>query len=214
MVEYVLHAVLDLHRDRPAYRRQQAQGLWQPLPVRTAAQCRVGVLGLGSLGQAVLRALQGLGFDCAGWSRSPRSIDGVQCFAGEAGRMDLLRRSDILVCLLPLTDATRGFLNSALFDALPRGAALVHVGRGPQLVGADLLRALDDGRLGEAVLDVTDPEPLPADDPLWRHPRVQITPHIASVTQPDTAVAVVLDNLRRFEAGLPLVGLVDRKKGY
>ncbi len=214
MVEYVLHAVLDLHRDRPAYRRQQAQGLWQPLPVRTAAQCRVGVLGLGSLGQAVLRALQGLGFDCAGWSRSPRSIDGVQCFAGEAGRMDLLRRSDILVCLLPLTDATRGFLNSALFDALPRGAALVHVGRGPQLVGAALLRALDDGRLGEAVLDVTDPEPLPADDPLWRHPRVQITPHIASVTQPDTAVAVVLDNLRRFEAGLPLVGLVDRKKGY
>lgn len=214
MVEYVLHAVLDLHRDRPAYRRQQAQGLWQPLPVRTAAQCRVGVLGLGSLGQAVLRALQGLGFDCAGWSRSPRSIDGVQCFAGAAGRMDLLRRSDILVCLLPLTDATRGFLNSALFDALPRGAALVHVGRGPQLVGADLLRALDDGRLGEAVLDVTDPEPLPADDPLWRHPRVQITPHIASVTQPDTAVAVVLDNLRRFEAGLPLVGLVDRKKGY
>jgi glyoxylate/hydroxypyruvate reductase A len=172
------------------------------------------VLGLGSLGQAVLRALQGLGFDCAGWSRSPRSIDGVQCFAGEAGRMDLLRRSDILVCLLPLTDATRGFLNSALFDALPRGAALVHVGRGPQLVGADLLRALDDGHLGEAVLDVTDPEPLPADDPLWRHPRVQITPHIASVTQPDTAVAVVLDNLRRFEAGLPLVGLVDRKKGY
>lgn len=214
MVEYVLHAVLDMHRDRPAYRRQQAQGLWRPLPVRTAAQCRVGVLGLGSLGEAVLQALRGLGFDCAGWSRSRRSIEGVRCFAGEGERADFLGRSDILVCLLPLTDATRGLLNSALCNALPRGAALVHVGRGPQLVSADLLRALDDGRLGEAVLDVTDPEPLPVDDPLWRHPRVQITPHIASMTQPDTAAAVVLDNLRRFEAGLPLVGLVDRDKGY
>ncbi|WP_457442311.1 2-hydroxyacid dehydrogenase [Roseateles sp. P5_E4] len=214
MVEYVLHAVLDLHRDMPAYRRQQAQALWRPLPVRTAAQCRVGVLGLGSLGEAVLQALRGLGFDCAGWSRSRRSIEGVRCFAGEGERAAFLGRSDILVCLLPLTDATRGLLNSALFNALPRGAALVHVGRGPQLVSADLLRALDDGHLGEAVLDVTDPEPLPADDPLWRHPRVQITPHIASMTQPDTAAAVVLDNLRRFEAGLPLVGLVDRSKGY
>lgn len=214
MVEYVLHAVLDLHRDRPAYRRHQAQAQWRPLPVRTAAQCRVGVLGLGSLGQAVLQALSGLGFDCAGWSRSPRRIDGVRCFAGEAERADFLRRSDILVCLLPLTDATRGLLDGALFDALPRGAALVHVGRGPQLVSADLLRALDDGRLGEAILDVTDPEPLPAGDPLWAHPRVQITPHIASATQPDSSAAVVLDNLRRFEAGLPLVGLVDRSKGY
>lgn len=214
MVEYVLHAVLDLHRDRPAYRRQQADKLWRPLPVRTAAQCRVGVLGLGSLGQAVLSALRGMGFDCAGWSRSPRRIDGVPCFAGEAQRVDFLRRSDILVCLLPLTDATRGFLNQALFDALPYGASLIHVGRGPQLVSEDLLRALDAGRLDEAVLDVTDPEPLPADHPLWTHPRVQITPHIASATQPDSSAAVVLDNLRRFEVGLPLVGLVDRSKGY
>jgi len=214
MVEYVLHAVLDLHRDRPAYRRQQAGKLWRPLPVRTAAQCRVGVLGLGSLGQAVLKALQGLGFDCAGWSRSARRIDGVECFAGDTERAAFLRRTDILVCLLPLTDATRGFINQALFDALPRGASLVHVGRGPQLVSADLLRALDEGRLGEAVLDVTDPEPLPADDPLWSHPRVQITPHIASATQPDSSAAAVLDNLRRFEAGLPLTGWVDRSKGY
>jgi len=214
MVEYVLHAVLDLHRDRPAYRRQQANAQWRPLPVRTAAQCRVGVLGLGSLGEAVLTALRGLGFDCAGWSRGPRCIEGVRCFSGEAERAEFLRRTDILVCLLPLTDATRGYLNQALFDVLPRGASLVHVGRGPQLVSADLLRALDVGQLSEAVIDVTDPEPLPADDPLWAHPRVQITPHIASATQPDSSAAVVLDNLRRFEAGLPLVGLVDRSKGY
>jgi glyoxylate/hydroxypyruvate reductase len=214
MVEYVLHAVLDIHRDRPAYRRLQAARQWMPLPVRTAAQCRVGVLGLGSLGQAVLQALRGLGFDCAGWSRSAHDIEGVPRFAGEAERAAFLGRSDILVCLLPLTDATRGFLDEALFGALPRGASLIHVGRGPQLVGADLLHALDDGHLAEAIIDVTDPEPLPADDPLWRHPRVQITPHIASATQPDSSAAVVLDNLRRYEAGLPLTGLVDRSKGY
>jgi glyoxylate/hydroxypyruvate reductase len=214
MVEYVLHAVLDLHRDMPAYRCQQAKGVWRPLPVRAAAQRRVGVLGLGSLGQAVLHALLGLGFDCAGWSRSERRIDGVRCFAGDGERAEFLRRSDIVVCLLPLTDATRGLLNAALFDALPRGAALVHVGRGPQLVTADLLAALDDGRLASAVLDVTDPEPLPPDHLLWRHPRVRITPHVASMTQPDSAAAAVLDNLRRFEAGLPLIGWVDRVKGY
>ena len=214
MVEYVLHAVLDLHRDMPAYRRQQAERAWRPLPVRTAAQCRVGVLGLGSLGQAVLQALRALGFDCAGWSRSTHEIAGVHCFAGDAERDAFLRRTDILVCLLPLTDETRGLLDRRLFDALPRGAALVHVGRGPQLVAADLLAALDSGQLAEAVLDVTDPEPLPADAALWGHARVRITPHIASMTQPDSAAAVVLDNLRRFEAGEKPIGLVDRFKGY
>jgi glyoxylate/hydroxypyruvate reductase len=214
MVEYVLHAVLDLHRDRPAYRRQQALGQWRPLLVRTAAQCRIGVLGLGSLGQAVLGALQPLGFDCAGWSRSRHRIDGVHCYAGADEQAAFLARTDILVCLLPLTDATRGLLNGALFQQLPPGAALVHVGRGPQLVTDDLIAALDSGQLAEAVLDVTDPEPLPPDHALWRHARVQITPHIASMTQPDTAAAVVIDNLRRFEAGRPLIGLVDRLRGY
>jgi glyoxylate/hydroxypyruvate reductase A len=214
MVEYVTHAVLDLHRDMPAYRRQQQHGLWQPLPVRTAAERRVGVLGLGSLGQAALQSLHRFGFDCAGWSRSRHEIDGIQCFAGTAELDGFLARTDILVCLLPLTDATRGFLNTALFQRLPRGAQLVHVGRGAQLVSNDLLDALDDGRITEAALDVTDPEPLPSGHPLWAHPRVRITPHIASMTQPHSAAEVVLDNLRRFERGEPLVGLVDRFRGY
>ena len=214
MVEYVLHAVLDLHRDMPAYRRQQARGQWQPRPVRTAAQCRVGVLGLGSLGQAVLGALQRLGFACAGWSRSRHHVEGVRCYAGADEQAAFLARTDILVCLLPLTDATRGLLDAALFQRLPQGAALVHAGRGPQLVTDDLLAALDSGQLSEAVLDVSDPEPLPPGHALWHHPRVQVTPHIASMTQPDSAAAVVIDNLRRFEAGQPLVGLVDRIRGY
>lgn len=182
--------------------------------MRTAAECRVGVLGLGSLGQAVLALLVALGFDAAGWSRSRRELPGVSCHAGADELDDFLARTQILVCLLPLTDATRGMLNAALFAKLPRGASLVHVGRGPQLVGADLLRALDTGQLAEAVLDVTDPEPLPSDHPLWLHPCVQITPHIASMTQPQTAARVVIDNLRRHACGEPLVGLVDRARGY
>jgi glyoxylate/hydroxypyruvate reductase len=214
MVDYVTHAVLDLHRDMPAYRRQQQQGLWQPLPVRPAAERRVGVLGLGSLGQAALQSLHRFGFDCAGWSRSQHVIEGVQCFAGPEELDDFLARTDILVCLLPLTDATRGFLDTALFKRLPRGAQLVHVGRGAQLVNGDLLAALDDGQLSEAALDVTDPEPLPGDHALWAHPKLRITPHIASMTQPHSAAEVVLDNLRRFERGEPLLGLVDRFRGY
>jgi glyoxylate/hydroxypyruvate reductase A len=214
MVEYVTHAVLDLHRDMPAYRRDQQQRFWRPIQVRPAVERRIGVLGLGSLGQAVLDKLVSFGFDCSGWSRTPRDVKGVRCHAGPNGLDALLARTDILVCLLPLTDATRGFLDAGVFAKLPRGASLVHVGRGPQLVAADLRLALDEGRLAEAVLDVTDPEPLPPDDALWSHPRVRITPHIASMTEPRTAARVAIDNLHRFARGEPLVGLVDRMRGY
>lgn len=214
MVEYVTHAVLDLHRDMPAYRRAQQQRQWQALRVLPAAERRVGVLGLGALGQAVLAQLAALGFDLAGWSRSRHAVRGVIGHAGSAELGPFLARTQILVCMLPLTDATRGMLDAALFAALPRGASLVHVGRGPQLVAADLLQALDSGQLAEAVLDVTDPEPLPPDDALWLHPQVQITPHIASMTQPTSAARATIANLRRHARGEPLVGLVDRGRGY
>jgi len=214
MVEYVSWAVLALHRDMLHYQRQQRLALWKTAPVRPASQCRVGVLGLGSLGQAALAQLRSFGFDCAGWSRSRHAIDGVQCFAGADELPAFLARTHILVCLLPLTDETRGFLNAALFAQLPRGAGLVHVGRGPQLVQHDLLAALAQGQLADAVLDVTDPEPLPPEHPFWQHPNIWLTPHIASMTQPQTAAQVVLDNLRRFEAGAPMVGRVDRTRGY
>ncbi len=214
MVEYVTHAVLGLHRDMPQYRRQQREGVWKPLPVRLAGERRVGVLGLGSLGQAVLAQLVGLGFDCAGWSRSRRVVEGVATHAGTEELPGFLARTDVLVCLLPLTEETRGFLGAALFAGLPRGAALVHVGRGPQLDEAALLAALDTGQLAEAVIDVTDPEPLPAGHAFWAHQRIQLTPHIASMTQPHSAAEAVLDNLDRFAAGEAMVGLVDRRKGY
>lgn len=214
MIEYVTHAVLDIHRDMPAYRRAQQQRQWQPLPVRPARERRVGVLGLGSLAQAVLPKLIAFDFDCAGWSRSRHEIASVRCYAGAHELDGLLARSDVLICLLPLTDGTRGVLNATLFAKLPRGASLVHAGRGAQLVPSDLLHALDGGHLSEAVLDVTDPEPLPPDHALWSHPRVRITPHIASMTQPETAARAVIENLRRFERGEALVGLVDRTRGY
>ena len=214
MVEYATLAVLALHRHWPAYIAQQRERRWRTLPIRAAPTRRVGVMGLGILGQAVLEKLHGFGFRCAGWSRTRREIGGVECYAGAEALDAFLARTDILVCLLPLTEATRGILDHRVFDALPKGAAVVNVARGGHLVSDDLLRALEAGQLSAAVLDVTDPEPLPADHPLWSHSRVIVTPHVASQSQPETSAESVLENVRRHRRGEPLVGVVDRARGY
>lgn len=214
MVEYATLAVLSIHREWLTYRDQQRAGAWQSLRVRPAGERRVGVLGLGVLAQAVLAQLGSFGFPCAGWSASQHSIDGVDCYAGAAALTEFLARTDVLICLLPLTPSTRAILDRDLFAALPRGAALVNCGRGGHLVQEDLLAALDSGQLSQAVLDVCDPEPLPASHPFWRHPHIMLTPHIASMTQPETAVEVVLANIRRHLAGEPLHGLVEPARGY
>lgn len=214
MVEYVSMAVLGLHRDLIDYAAQQRDEVWKQIRVRPAATRRVGVLGLGMLGEASCRMLTNFGFQVAGWSRSRREIEGVTCFAGSEELPEFLARTDILVCLLPLTDETRGMLNAELFAQLPKGARLVNTGRGGHLDQDALLAALDSGQISAAWLDVTTPEPLTKGHPLWSHPRVLVTPHIASMTQPETAVEVVLENLRRHHAGEPLIGLVDRKRGY
>ena len=214
MQEYVVLGVLSLHRDMVAYREQQKRQAWLGLAAPQATERRVGFLGLGMLAQAAIERLLPFRFPLAAWSRSRKEIDGVTCFHGADQLAGFLARTDILVCLLPLTEETRGILDAELFSRLPAGARLLHVGRGPQLDQAALLQALDSGHLDAAMLDVTDPEPLPDDHPLWRHPKVAITPHIASITQADSAAQSVVDNIRRHRAGEDLIGLVDRTRGY
>ncbi len=213
MQEYVALGVLALHRGLPLYRTQQAREEWRVLSGPQASARRVGIMGLGDLGCAALAALRPFGFPLAGWSRSAKTIDGVRSFAGDA-LPAFLAETDILVCLLPLTEATRGILDADLFARLPAGASLLHVGRGPQLDAAALIAALDSGHLASAMLDVTEPEPLTPGHPLWQHPRIILTPHIASVTQPETAAAAVIENIRRHRAGLAPIGLIDRARGY
>ncbi|HSW16655.1 MAG TPA: glyoxylate/hydroxypyruvate reductase A, partial [Ramlibacter sp.] len=194
MCEYVSWAVLSLHRGIPQYREQQQRGEWKEHPVRPASSRRVGVMGMGNLGRAALAQLRQLGFDCAGWSRSRRNDPGIRSYAGEAELGDFLARTDILVCLLPLTAETRGILDRRIFDALPPGASLVNAARGGHLVQPDLLDALERGQLSAAVLDVCEPEPLPLGHPFWTHPRIWLTPHVASATQAETAAEALLDN--------------------
>lgn len=214
MQEYVVLGVLTLHREMPAYREQQSSGLWRALAASQATDRRVGFLGLGMLAQAAIDRLKPFGFPVAAWSRSKKAVEGVTCFHGDDQLGDFLRGTDILVCLLPLTEQTSGILNGKLFSLLPAGARLLHVGRGPQLDQGALIEALDSGQLAAAMLDVTDPEPLPENHPLWSHPKVIITPHIASVTQPHTAAQAVIENIRRHRAGQDPIGLVDRTRGY
>lgn len=214
MVEYVTMAVLALHRNLIDYREAQKAARWAPVTLVPAGERRIGVMGLGKLGQAVLKALAPFGFPLSGWSRSPHAIDGVTCHAGETGLQAFLESCDMLICLLPLTGETRGILCRETLSRLPLGAGLINVGRGGHLVEQDLLSLLDEQHLSGAFLDVTDPEPLPADHPFWAHPRIVITPHIASMTRADSAARALIANIRRHEAGEPMDGEVARNRGY
>ena len=213
MVEYVTMAVLALHRGIPAYLDRQRDRVWQSSRSRRPGASRVGVMGLGVLGCAVLSALGPFGFPLRGWSRSQRDVSGVECFAGMDALPEFLAGCDVLVCLIPLTPETQGILNAELFAALPAGAGIINVGRGGHLVAADLIAALD-GHLSAAVLDVFDHEPLPPDNPFWGHSRVWLTPHIASVSQPEGSAEAVIANIRAHRRGESMVGLIERNRGY
>ena len=214
MSEYVALSVLRLHRQDLDYLAQQRAARWVERDQKNAAERPVGILGFGTLGQDAGRKLAALGFPVAGWSRGAREVTGFATFAGAVGLAALLGRSEILVCLLPLTPETAGILDAATFARLPRGAGLVNAGRGGHLVEADLLAALDSGQIGGAVLDVFHDEPLPPDHPFWRHERIIVTPHIAAETHPPTAAPIIRDAIRRCEAGQSVPNQVDFSRGY
>ena len=214
MTEYVVLHVLRHHRRQRDMEANQRAEKWEMIEVPTAPSRKVGIMGLGELGRAAALALVALEFDVAGWSRTPKDIPGVESFHGDFGMDAFLARSEILICLLPLTTETEGILNAGLFEKLPRGASLINAARGGHQVEEDILAALESGRLSEATLDVFREEPLPADHSFWGHPRVTITPHNASLTDPDSAVRQVIENIHRIRRGEPPTNIVDPKAGY
>jgi glyoxylate/hydroxypyruvate reductase A len=213
MVEYVVAETLRRHLDLDS-RRCGPDGAWPQTAPPLAADRRVGVLGLGELGAEVARALAGLGFVVRGWSRTPKRIEGVRCRSGEEGLAEVLAHSEILACALPRTPATENLLDARALGLMPRGAAIINAGRGELIDDAALLAALDDGRISGATLDVFRVEPLPADHPFRRHPRVFATAHVAAFTRPRSAAAVIAAQIARTEAGLEPLHVVDRARGY
>ena len=214
MAQYVVACTLAHTRDLARYAVQQASASWVRHPVRPAAQCRIGLLGLGEVGQAMARAFQALGYPVAGWSRRPRELPGVCCHAGPQALPGMLAQTDVLVCVLPLTPETQGLLNHARLSLLPQGAYVINVGRGEQLVEADVRALLDNGHLAGAALDVFEREPPVPDHWVWTHPRVRATPHIAAQASFDTVTAQCLEALHRLRAGQRPQRAVDPLAGY
>lgn len=212
--EYVALHVLTHHRDLSVTDANQQRAHWQQIVTPIAPRRRVGIMGLGNIARACAQTLAMLGFDTAGWSRSGGNVEGVTVFAGAEGLPAFLARCDILVCLLPLTPQTRDILNADLFARLPRGARLINAARGGHLVEADFLAALDSGQLGGATLDVFRTEPLPADHPFWRHPKIRVTPHIASMIDAQTGASVIAANIRAFAATGTCEAVADVERGY
>lgn len=219
MSEYVVLHVLMHHRKQRAYDELQRRHAWEELPQPAASDVRVGIMGLGVLGRNAAERLRDLGFQVAGWSRSPKSIAGIEGFSGDDGLMAFLGRTDILVSLLPHTPETDGLIGKRVIAGLARdgaldGPAFINAGRGKVHVEADLIEALDDGALHGATLDVFETEPLPEDSPLWDHPRVTITPHNASVSDPAVLCELIWRQIQAFEAGQPLENVVDPAQRY
>lgn len=219
MSEYVVLNVLLHHRRMLRAFADQRARHWEPYDQPAAGAVRVGILGLGELGRDGAAKLSMMGFQVAGWSRRPRQVEGIACFAGEEGLAPFLARTDILVVLLPLTEATRGIVDYALLAGLARdgalgGPVLINAGRGGLQKEDDILRALDDGTLAAASLDVFETEPLPQDSPLWSHPRVIVTPHVAADSDPEALARYLVGQIRRFEGGEGLRNVVDRATGY
>lgn len=214
MQEYAVSQVLHWFRRFDDYQAQKEQTLWQPLPEYSREEFTIGIMGAGVLGSKVAQSLQAWGFPLRCWSRSRKSWPGVESFAGNDELTDFLSKSKVLINLLPNTAETVGIINQQLLNALPQEAWLINLARGVHLIEDDLIQALNSGKLKGAMLDVFNQEPLPPKSPLWKHPRVAITPHIAAVTRPAEAVTYISQTISRLEKGEPVTGLVDRLRGY
>ena len=220
MSEYIVLHCLSYLRQQRRYDGQQREKLWDDDRNQPAARSvRVGIMGLGELGQDAARKLAVMGFDVAGWSRSPKTIEGLQTFSGEDGMKAFLGRTDILVSLLPLTPDTRSIINAGMLSGLAQdgrlgGPFLINAGRGGLQVADDILAALDAGTLKGATLDVFETEPLPVDSALWSHPGVTVTPHNSAMSEPEAIATAVAQQIGRLEAGEPLLNLVDPARGY
>ena len=214
MIEYVCHAALRCYRELDVYAGQQRRAVWQARPRLPKGEFAIGILGAGVLGAAVAEALVRLRFPVGTWSRTRKALSGVAGFAGMAELAAFLAGTRFLVCLLPLTDATRNLLDRARLSLLPRGAWVVNVARGPIVVDADLVALLDEGHLAGAFVDVFRDEPLPPGHPFWHHPRVVVTPHVSAVTLIAESAEQIAAKIRRLEAGLAVAGVVDPVLGY
>jgi glyoxylate/hydroxypyruvate reductase A len=214
MSEAALLHVLRHHRHLPAYCLAQQRCAWISLPRLRARERKVGVMGLGVIGLPVAKALAAHGFAVAGWVRWPRAHDGIETFAGREQWPAFLARSEIVVNLLPLTPETRGILNSEAFARMPKGAAVVNLGRGAHVIEPDLIAALDADHLAGATLDVFPVEPLPKESPLWHHPKITITPHVARRIDASQLVPNICNSIQALQGGRPLAHLIDRKRGY
>jgi len=215
MAQYVVMHTLLQHRHQHDFDAAQAAGKWaqRVLPRRTA-ETRIGILGLGEIGTVAGERLRDLGFPVSGWSRSRKSVRDIESYAGQAEFEAFLRVSDFLICLLPLTHETRGILNAETFAMLPDGAYVINVARGGHLIETDVIAAIDSGHLAGATLDVFETEPLPETSPLWRHPKIIVTPHIAAITDPRIAAQYVIDGIARNERGETLENIVDVEREY
>ncbi|CAN5703505.1 glyoxylate/hydroxypyruvate reductase A [soil metagenome] len=214
MSEYALYWALRHHRDIEKYAAQQQARHWKALDFVDTVYRRIGIMGLGTIGQDTAKKFAALGFPTAGWSRTAKTLPGIETFHGKDGLDNFLARTDILVNVLPLTRDTRGILDAATFAKLPKGAYVINMARGGHVVDEALLAALDAGHLSGAALDVFNQEPLPADHPYWAHAKVHVTPHIAGATNPRTASPGIIDNIKRLRSGQPLINTVDAKTGY
>jgi glyoxylate/hydroxypyruvate reductase A len=214
MAEYVSHAVLHYFRRFDAFEELQREGRWRFIKPHDRRDFSVGILGLGVLGNRVAQALKEFEFPLVGWSRSAKQVEGISCHAGAEGLDAFLRASKVLVCLLPLTAETRGILNRSTLEKLPQGAYLINVARGGHLVEEDLLALVQSGHIAGATLDVFNQEPLPAEHPFWREPRITITPHVAAATLRGDSVRQIAGKILQLERGAAIAGMVDRTKGY